>query len=85
LSDTDPNQRALARLARAIHELREQREMTQRELAVAVGVHEARISALERGRLDPDYALLVALAQALGVSLLELVMRIEGLARGERE
>jgi len=85
LSDTDPNLRALARLARTIHELREQRGMTQGELAAAVGVDEARISALEAGRLDPDYALLVALAQALGVRLLELVSRIEELAREEGE
>jgi len=85
LSDTDPNPRALARLARAIRELREQRGMTQAELAAAVGVHRTRISALEAGRLDPDYALLVALAQALGVSLVELVSRVEELAREDGE
>ncbi len=85
MSESNPNTRALGRLARALRELREQRGMTQVELAAATGVTDARVRALEAGRLDPDYALLLALARALGVPLLELVARVEELARREAE
>ncbi|MGO9321788.1 MAG: helix-turn-helix transcriptional regulator [Solirubrobacteraceae bacterium] len=70
-------------LGKAVRELREQRRLSQGELAAAVGVRERRIQALEAGRLDPDYVLLVRLAKALGVRAGALVIRAEGLAQAD--
>jgi transcriptional regulator with XRE-family HTH domain len=75
--------RDLALLGRAVRELREQRRLSQAQLAAATGVPQRRIGALEAGRLDPDYVLLVALARALGVRPVTLVIRAEGLAEEE--
>jgi transcriptional regulator with XRE-family HTH domain len=75
--------RDLARLGRAVRELREQRRLSQAQLATATGVAERRVGALEAGRLDPDYVLLLALAKALGVRPVALVIRAEGLAEEE--
>jgi transcriptional regulator with XRE-family HTH domain len=69
----------LARLGQADRELREQHGLSRSELAAAVGVNERRIQALEDGRLDPDYVLLVRLAKALGVRPGALLLRAEPL------
>jgi transcriptional regulator with XRE-family HTH domain len=68
-------------LGLAVRERREQRRLSQASLASALGVARQRISALERGQLNPRYELLVALADALGVQVGELVSRAEALAR----
>jgi transcriptional regulator with XRE-family HTH domain len=70
----------LALLGSVVRELREERHVSQVELAVTVGVERRRLDALESGRLDPDYVLLVRLAKALGVGAGALVVRAEGLA-----
>ncbi|HSZ05536.1 MAG TPA: helix-turn-helix transcriptional regulator [Solirubrobacteraceae bacterium] len=75
----------LALLGKAIRQLRDERRLSQGELAVATGVGERRIQALEAGRLDPDYMLLLALAKALGVRAGALVIRAEELARQDVE
>jgi len=72
------NAKELARLGTAVRELREERRLSRRDLAAAVGVGERRIQALEAGRLDPDYVLLVRVAKALGVRAAALVLRAEG-------
>jgi transcriptional regulator with XRE-family HTH domain len=69
----------LARLGQAVRELREQHGLSRSELAATVGVGERRIHALEDGRLDPDYVLLVRLAKALGVRPGALLLRAEAL------
>lgn len=69
----------LARLGQAIRELREQRGLSQSELGATVGVGGRRIQALEDGRFDPDYVLLVRLAKALGVRPGALLLRAEAL------
>jgi DNA-binding XRE family transcriptional regulator len=69
---------------RAIRELRERRPLSTNQLAAAVGIDERRIQALEAGQLDPDYELLIALAEGLGVSPAELVIRAERLAAGHQ-
>ncbi len=74
----------LALLGQRIRELREQRGLKLSELATAVGVAESRIQALEEGRLDPDYVLLVRLAKALHVRAGSLVSRAEELADASR-
>lgn len=74
------NAKELARLGAAVRKLREERRLSQRELAAAARVGERRIRALEAGRLDPDYVLLVRVAKALGVRAGALVIRAEELA-----
>jgi transcriptional regulator with XRE-family HTH domain len=71
----------LRALGLAVRERRKLHELSQAQLASAVGVEPGRIGALERGRLDPDYRLLLALADALEVGAGELVVRAEELAR----
>lgn len=59
--------------ADTIKALREQRGLTQRALAEAVGVTDKAVSKWESGRGLPDISLVDPLAQALGVSVAELL------------
>lgn len=59
--------------AAAIRSLRESRGMTQQALADKIGVSAKTISKWETARGLPDISLLQPLAQALGVSLPELL------------
>jgi transcriptional regulator with XRE-family HTH domain len=74
----------LTLLGQTIRELREQHRLKLSEVAGAVGVAERRIQALEDGRLDPDYVLLVRLAKVLHVRAGSLVSRAEELANESR-
>lgn len=74
-------ERALLLLGKAIREVREQQGISTRELAAATGVARARIEALEDGRLDPDYELLIVLADGVGVRVSVFVVRAEALRR----
>lgn len=56
-----------------IRALREQRGMTQAELAQIIGVSSKAVSKWETARGLPDIALLQPLAQALGISVIELM------------
>ena len=56
-----------------IRQLREKRNLTQAELAEIIGVSSKTVSKWETGRGLPDISLLHPLAQALGVSLIELM------------
>lgn len=53
--------------------IREERGLTQKELGRLIGVAEATISNYENGKREPKLDKLVALADALNVSLDELV------------
>lgn len=55
-----------------IKRLREQKNMTQQQLAEKVSVSDKAISKWENGRGYPDVSLIEALANALGVSIIEL-------------
>ena len=57
----------------AIKQLREQRNLTQAELADKLGVSSKAISKWETGKGLPDISLLKPLAQALGISVIELM------------
>ncbi len=70
-------------LGLAVRERRTQRQLSQAGLASALGVARQRIDALERGQLNPRYEFLLALADALGVQVGELVIRAERLAEEE--
>ena len=56
-----------------IKQLRESRNMTQTELAEQLGVSNKTISKWETGKGLPDISLLQPLAQALGISVIELM------------
>ncbi len=53
------------------------------QLAAAAGVDLGRVAALEEGRLDPSYELLLALGDGLGVRASALVIRAEELLAGD--
>ena len=56
-----------------IKQLREKRNMTQRELAERIGVSSKTVSKWETAKGLPDISLLQPLAQALGISVIELM------------
>lgn len=58
--------------------VRQERALTQTELAKQANVSQQTISAIENGRLDPSLKLLVLLAGILGVSLLISVFSKKG-------
>jgi transcriptional regulator with XRE-family HTH domain len=58
--------------------------MTAEQLAATADVPRAQVNALEAGRVDPTYELLLVLAEALGVRASAFVLRAEALAAGER-
>ena len=57
----------------AIRQLREARGMTQAELAQQIGVSSKTVSKWETAKGLPDITLLQPLAQALGISVIELM------------
>ena len=56
-----------------IKRLREERGMTQLELADRIGVSDKTVSKWETAKGLPDVSLLEPLAQALGISVIELM------------
>lgn len=58
---------------RLIEQMRREKNMTQAELADAVGVSKQAVSNWERGKRFPDVSLIEALTEALGVSAAELI------------
>ena len=56
-----------------IKQLRESRDMTQAELSEKIGVSSKAISKWETAKGLPDISLLQPLAQALGISVIELM------------
>jgi DNA-binding XRE family transcriptional regulator/desulfoferrodoxin (superoxide reductase-like protein) len=56
-----------------IRQLREARRLTQAELAEMIGVSSKTVSKWETGKGLPDISLLQPLAQALGISVIELM------------
>ncbi len=68
----------LAKLGRAFREVREQQGLSEHDLATATGITLEDVRALEAGKLDPDYELLIELARKLGVTPALLVVRAQG-------
>jgi transcriptional regulator with XRE-family HTH domain len=64
-------------LGHAIRELRNERAVTQRQLAEAADVNETWISHVEAGRTNPAWGTVARIAAALGVSMSELALRAE--------
>ena len=51
--------------------------MTQRHLALAIGVHPITINRTERNRSEPTYSQMLAIARALGTPMHQLVEVID--------
>ncbi|MEQ4610708.1 helix-turn-helix transcriptional regulator [Streptomyces cavourensis] len=61
------------RIGRRLRELREDRGLTQIQLAELVGMDHKTVHRIEYGTSDPTLTMLLRLAAALGVELAELV------------
>ena len=75
-----PPRNPQAALGAAIKGLREEKKMKQQAVAEAAGIGVAHLSKIERGFGNPTWATVVAIAEALDVSLAVLGRRIEGRA-----
>ncbi len=73
----EPPQPTLEALGRAIRALREERQMTQVELADAAAISTQHLSPVECGQRNPTIAVLARIARALHVPLSELILRAE--------
>lgn len=70
-------ERDLAVLGQATREIRDERGISSEDLATAAGIAHNQLRALEAGQLDPDYDLLLDLADGLGIRPSTLVIRWE--------
>jgi transcriptional regulator with XRE-family HTH domain len=64
-------------LAAVLKRLREEREITQEQLAFDAGITASALSRIERGLNSPGWTTITRIAKALDVSLVELATDIE--------
>lgn len=69
-------------LAELVRRLREEREITQEQLAFNAGITVSTLSRIERGLNSPGWMTVKGIARALDLSLEELVGAIEGARSG---
>jgi transcriptional regulator with XRE-family HTH domain len=62
-------------LAKAVRELRTEREMTQEALAHDAGITVGHLSKIERGLANPGWGTVEAIAKALGVTIADVARR----------
>jgi transcriptional regulator with XRE-family HTH domain len=67
-------------LGSVIRRLRQERELSIESLAAASGIHTTYLSGIERGRRNPSWNVVGALADALGVEISDLAHLAEELA-----
>jgi transcriptional regulator with XRE-family HTH domain len=72
------------RLGRAVKSVRSERGITQEELSRRTGLHPTYVSDVERGARNPSFAVLVRIADGLGVTLAELGSAYDRLQDGGR-
>lgn len=70
--------------ARVLINLRDERHVTQEQLAFDSGYHPKYISLLERGKNSPSLTAILEIARALGITGTELVGRVESLLPANR-
>lgn len=73
--------RANGDLGRAIRGLRCERKVSIEALALAADIHPTYLSSIERGRRNPSWRVLSALAGALEISVADLARRVESTER----
>jgi transcriptional regulator with XRE-family HTH domain len=73
-----PIEPASPALAGALRGLREARGLTQEEVALTAGITTGSLSRIETRHSNPTWTTVERIAQALGVSLLELCAEMEG-------
>lgn len=64
-------------LAVVLKRLREERDITQEQLAFSAGITASALSRIERGVNTPGWTTVERIAKALGVSLVELAADVE--------
>jgi transcriptional regulator with XRE-family HTH domain len=69
----DRSEKALRQFGRRLTELREQKELTIRDLARRSGLDARQISRIEAGKVNLLFSTILALARGLGVSPEELL------------
>ncbi|HEV7771014.1 MAG TPA: helix-turn-helix transcriptional regulator [Solirubrobacterales bacterium] len=69
-----------AQLGAVIRHLRTKRELTVEGLAATAGIHWTYLSGIERGRRNPTWKVLAAIARSLDVEISELARLAEELA-----
>lgn len=69
-----------AALGKAVRSIRDEKDISQVQLAAATGFMQSWISHVERGARNPSWNNVVRLAEGLGVSPAELVSRAEACA-----
>jgi DNA-binding XRE family transcriptional regulator len=79
VSEHQQQEQDLARLGEAIRLVREQHSMTSRALAEATRTPRKTLRDLEAGRIDPEFDLLLTLADGLGVRPSAFIVRAEEL------
>ena len=62
------------RFGKRVRELRLARGLSQEELAFRVGIHRTYLGGVERGERNPSLKNIAAIAEALGVTLSELLL-----------
>lgn len=67
------------KIGQAIRQLRERRDMTLEQLALAAGFDAGNLSRIELGRQQPSLKRLIALAEALDIPVSDIVLRAEAL------
>jgi hypothetical protein len=79
LRPVEDDEREAAKLGRAIRRAREDRGLDVRELADAIPhVTQRRLEAIEAGRSNPPFSVLVAIGDGLGGGAREFYQRVEG-------
>lgn len=63
----------LCKLGERIKDVRNQRHLTQNELALRCGLNRNYVGMLERGERNPTYITLVGIAKHLGICLSQLI------------
>lgn|SRR5580700_3481608 len=63
----------LIALGRVIREVRNERSINPSDLAAEVGIERGQLDAIETGRFDPSYGVLLALVRGLGIDASTLV------------
>jgi transcriptional regulator with XRE-family HTH domain len=66
-------------LGAAIRELRAKSGMTQEAIAQKAGITVAHLSGIERGHANPSWNAVMAIADALDVSIIEIARRVQKL------